>query len=289
MYHKLILLAESAGQGAASTLETSPEKLTGPIIMLVAAGSIVLTVWLFNTIARPGRVGLRRCPGRPNKLNPIHILVVFFLWHCLAMGVMEILSAMNFETLTKNQAEILSTIAGQIVAIPLTLFVGYRCFRHNLRRGMGLSMRHWLFDTSRGLVGYLAVFPVCFALVHLFTWLLPENLQSKHGLLVALGEMGPVYKTLIAVSAIVLAPLLEELFFRGLLQSMLRKYINPWPAILIASVIFTCVHPQVQNLPALLALGIVLGYNYERCGRLWPSILIHMLFNGVMITLYLLK
>ncbi len=39
----------------------------------------------------------------------------------------------------------------------------------------------------------------------------------------------------------------------------------------------------------LIGLGVVLEYNYERCGRLWASILIHMLFNGVIISLHLLE
>jgi membrane protease YdiL (CAAX protease family) len=36
-------------------------------------------------------------------------------------------------------------------------------------------------------------------------------------------------------------------------------------------------------LPALVILGIVLGYNYERSGRLWAPIMIHALFNALSI------
>jgi membrane protease YdiL (CAAX protease family) len=57
----------------------------------------------------------------------------------------------------------------------------------------------------------------------------------------------------------------------------------------IASAIFACVHAQAQNIPALFALGIALGYNYERCGRLLPPMIMHMLFNGVMMAFYMMR
>jgi len=36
-------------------------------------------------------------------------------------------------------------------------------------------------------------------------------------------------------------------------------------------------------MPALFVLSVILGYNYERCGRLYPPVLIHALFNSVFI------
>lgn len=285
-FKKLILLANSVGQKASASVPSAMEELSKPLVILCIAGLVVLAIWSFSTIVSPQRIKLRKCPGRPSKLNPLHLIIIFFLWHGLALGVMELLLFLNFQ---KEQAAIFGGISSQIFGIVLALIIAAHCFRHGLRRGMGLSMRHWLFDTLRGVTGYLAVLPICIGLVLLLTWLLPEHWQKKHSLLVALEEMTPLYKTIIAFSAVILAPLMEELFFRGLLQSMLRKYIHPWFTIIIASIIFAGVHGEPQNLPALFALGIALGYNYERCGRLWPAILIHMLFNGVMITLHLMK
>ncbi len=280
LFNNLSLLANSIAPQATQTSQPASQELPELIICLVIAGSLVLAVWTFNAIVRPARIQLRKCPGRPSKLNPVHLIVVFFLWHGAALGVMELLLLID---LPNDKAGILGSVAGQIIGIPIALIVASICFRNGLKRGLGLSMRHWLFDTGRGIAGYLAAMPVCIGLLLLFTWLLPEEWQRKHSLLEALREMGPMYKTIIAISAVVLAPLMEEIFFRGLLQSMLRKYFHPWMTIIIASVIFASVHGQPQNIPALFALSVAMGYNYERCGRLWPAILIHMIFNGVMI------
>jgi len=155
---------------------------------------------------------------------------------------------------------------------------------------MGLSVRHWIFDTTRSVLGFLAVSPV-YGLAMLCTYLMQEFLPGKarpHDMLAALREMDFGGKTLIAVSAIILAPLLEEVLFRGLLQSMLRRYVKPWPAILLTSILFVAVHHEPQNMPALFILSLVLGYNYERTGRLFSPILIHAFFNGTMIVLHLM-
>jgi membrane protease YdiL (CAAX protease family) len=103
-------------------------------------------------------------------------------------------------------------------------------------------------------------------------------------MLKAFDTLEPGWKIAIAISTIVLAPMFEEVFFRGLLQSMLRNYLRPWPAILLASTLFMMMHWGVWHTwPALFALSLVLGYNYERCGRLWPAILIHALNNATAI------
>jgi hypothetical protein len=90
---------------------------------------------------------------------------------------------------------------------------------------------------------------------------------------------------MIILAAVVLAPFGEELLFRGVLQSMLRRYLHsPWVAISITSVLFAAIHyPFIDSLPALFALSLVLGCSYERTGRLYSPIMIHMLFNLVMV------
>ncbi len=94
----------------------------------------------------------------------------------------------------------------------------------------------------------------------------------------------------IAVGAIVVAPLLEELLFRGLLLGALRRHLrSAGTAIATAGVAFGLIHvAQPQDVAPLAVMGIVLGYVRVRWGALWPCVLIHMLFNGRTIALALL-
>lgn len=87
---------------------------------------------------------------------------------------------------------------------------------------------------------------------------------------------------LIVFNAIVVVPLTEEIFFRGLFQTMLRSYITkPWPAIIFASLVFVAFHENPQHWPALFAPSLCLGYAYEKSGSLFRPIFIHCLFNAM--------
>lgn len=99
---------------------------------------------------------------------------------------------------------------------------------------------------------------------------------------------------LMIVSAVVVAPVLEECVFRGLLQTaMLRVWgeARRWWIVLASSVIFAGIHASVgawQALPTLMLLGVVWGYVYERTGSLWPGIVSHAGFNAYNVALALL-
>jgi len=249
---------------------------------VVAVGLCVLAVWVIRRIIRPRKLWLADTPGRPNHLTPLHVLGLFAV-NILFGGVAAGLPGPRWR--------LVGILASQALWLVLCLAVARRTFRHGLLRGLGLSLRHWLYDSLRGVLGYLATFPVCFFLAMGFTLLLsrwnPDIWNVRHPMLVLLDSLPNtwVWRALIAVSAVVLAPLVEEVFFRGLLQSMLRRYTgSPWMAVVITSLCFGLMHyPTPQYIPALVMLGISLGYNYERCGRLAAPILIHALFNGVQI------
>lgn len=81
------------------------------------------------------------------------------------------------------------------------------------------------------------------------------------------------------ISAGLIAPLAEEFFFRGILQTLMRSLFNSsWPAILFTAAAFALVHNS-WTWPQIFFLGCCLGYAYERTGNLWMSITMHAIFN----------
>ncbi len=134
----------------------------------------------------------------------------------------------------------------------------------------------------------VAVLPICYVLRYVAIQLLPPDQPPVHQLLTMIAEGTRAQQIAVILAAVVLAPLAEEMFFRGLLQTMLRKYLHsPWLAIALGSAACAAVHLPVQDIPAIFALSVVLGYNYERCGRLYASILMHALFNAANIWMFL--
>lgn len=83
------------------------------------------------------------------------------------------------------------------------------------------------------------------------------------------------------------APFGEELAFRGLLFPWLRERLGVIAAAVVSGLIFAILHGVPILIPALTAIGTALALLYHRCGSLWPVILAHGAFNGIMvITLY---
>jgi membrane protease YdiL (CAAX protease family) len=130
--------------------------------------------------------------------------------------------------------------------------------------------------------------------------------QETHVILQAIEAPAvPLYQLIgYVVIAAVVAPLAEELVFRGLLQTavlqrgfgfLIPQFAPPsaevkgwvpsvghrWVAILVSSLLFTAVHlPYTMTAPIILPLALALGYLYERTGNLYAVIVLHALFNG---------
>src|SRR5262249_27765950 len=98
----------------------------------------------------------------------------------------------------------------------------------------------------------------------------PDTWQPKHA---------AAYVANGLVIAIV-APIVEELTFRGLGYSLLVPY-GRWTAIMLVGITFGLAHGLVQAFPLLAAFGVGLAYLRSRLGSVFPGMLVHGAFNAV--------
>lgn len=108
---------------------------------------------------------------------------------------------------------------------------------------------------------------------------------GKEKLLEQLGAgQNTILLLLSAALTCVIAPICEEVLFRGFIFTALRNWRGVWPAALITGVLFGAVHagsaPAVDLVP-LAALGFALCLLYYRTGSLYPSIAAHSLNNSL--------
>ena len=89
------------------------------------------------------------------------------------------------------------------------------------------------------------------------------------------------------LNIIVVVPIFEEIVFRGLFYKLLRSYFSIVPSMLISSIIFSIVHENILVLIVLFSLGLILCYSYERNKSIIYPIVIHSLFNLLMLLLIL--
>ncbi len=104
--------------------------------------------------------------------------------------------------------------------------------------------------------------------------LFPETYLDRLGNIMAAGGW-------MMFTSIVIAPIMEEILFRGILQDALMRKYGVFVGILIASAVFGIVHIIPQQVVNAFMIGIVLGYIYYRTGALLPVILIHCINNAI--------
>jgi membrane protease YdiL (CAAX protease family) len=80
------------------------------------------------------------------------------------------------------------------------------------------------------------------------------------------------------------APVVEELTYRGLGFTLLERY-GQWVAIVVTAVLFGASHGLVEGLPVLTAFGIGIGWLRSRTGSVYPGMLVHAVFNGLALVL----
>jgi membrane protease YdiL (CAAX protease family) len=98
-------------------------------------------------------------------------------------------------------------------------------------------------------------------------------------------EASGVALLLLAFAAVVAAPVVEELLFRGLLLRALVRRTRPATAVAWNGALFGAVHltdaGALRSLPVFVGLGVVSSVVALRTGRTGPSILLHAGFNAV--------
>lgn len=90
---------------------------------------------------------------------------------------------------------------------------------------------------------------------------------------------GPVGIVMLILIVGVAAPVVEEIFYRGLLQRAMQRRLGVWPGLLLTSLVFGAVHMQLLQFPALALAGLVFGLLAYRSGRLGPAMVAHLVFN----------
>jgi membrane protease YdiL (CAAX protease family) len=101
---------------------------------------------------------------------------------------------------------------------------------------------------------------------------LPEQLGADESVLLAV---------LTGVFVVVVAPLVEELFFRGFLYQALRNSWGTILGVLGSAAIFSGIHGEPDKFVPLFILGIALAMLFQKTRSLWPCIILHAVNNSL--------
>lgn len=183
-----------------------------------------------------------------------------------------------------SEAALQTTLAAAayMLALAVTILVPRYFFkRHTSKKELGLSRLINLRDiamTFAGIVPYLLLSYLC---VSLALVLIPGFKIDQAQDVGFQNLAGQAEYILAFIALVVLAPLAEEVLFRGYLYGKLRRSTNLAVAVLITSLCFAVLHMQLNVGVDVFALSIILCLLREYTGSIWSGVMLHMLKNGV--------
>ncbi|MEN6337604.1 MAG: type II CAAX endopeptidase family protein [Phycisphaerales bacterium] len=258
----------------------------------LAVGIALFAWWLLNTSL--GRTSLAQSRPRRNSMGLLLPFAMLFMW-MLTEWILNGLVAQLTRHLNGPEAFFLinaANLLGSLAIVALILFVARIAFARGLK-GFGLRIRTVPRDVAFAFLTLLGVWPLVMATMSLTVLIMrtlnPSFEVPQHEALQVITESGSMpLQILMIVFAVIVAPVMEEMLFRGLFQTMIRSYLGrPWLAIVITSILFARIHQNSSHWPALFVLALGLGYSYEKSGSLLRSIFMHAMFNGITIALAL--
>lgn len=236
---------------------------------------------LEERVSRRSRLDLRMPCG---PLDPRVLLIAAVIY----FGLDGVLGVSLFGERLREPAGLLaSRLVTQPIIIAALLMLLVR-FRYSPIECLGLKGS----DAKRGLVWgvifALATGPIIMGLSMFARAHFP--VERVHPALVFLEEGGPWAWGVVIVNAVLLAPVGEELFFRGIAQNAIASIAGPPLAIVVTGVLFGAAHLSTWPDPIPLSLmGILLGLSFARTKTLWTPIVYHATFNGSMLALAALQ
>lgn len=268
--------------------------LLGLLVMLGMAGLFLLIrfLWLYGSeLARAGAWPV----STPALLSAFLVYLIAYIFISLAIG-----SAADALT-TGVSPEVETAISLGLQSIATLAAVAFAMAR--LRGVLGnwadslwqVGLR-WIGAGKSivwGLGGYAAALPALLSTALIWR-ILSESLfkdvtTPEHPLVPQISEGGIAFAVAVVLAAIV-APVVEETAFRGMLYGALRGRVGVWVSAIVSGAIFALVHPTLpgQFLP-ILALGVVLAMLREKTGSLVPGIICHSLNNAAALIQVLLR
>jgi len=204
----------------------------------------------------------------------------------LTLVVPAVVGSIAFVVAGSDEIDSLPLWAIALLQVPLwagllgaPLWASYRKGRRSLAADFGLAMR-WT-DVPLGLLaGFVGQFALGIIVFVLYDALGIDTDKVGDAAEEIIGAAtDPIGVVLLVLVVVVAAPVLEELFHRGLWLRSLERRIGAWPAVVVSGLIFGALHFQPYDLLALAGFGILLGSLTVLTGRLGPAIWAHVAFN----------
>lgn len=215
---------------------------------------------------------------------PGWVFVSFLGANILVGVIIELLQATSLYIPTASDPVFNTVLAAVVYSFTLAITLGVPWLlkrRMTSKRELGIDrLPDWI-DIMLAPAGAIIYLLGAGLLVGIFMKLFPQ-IDYEQAQDIGFKDLSGYWQYLLAfVTLVVIAPIAEEVLFRGYLYGKLRKHVSLWLAMLLTSVLFGAAHGQWNVAIDTFALSIVLCSLREVTGSIWAGTLLHMLKNGL--------
>jgi uncharacterized protein len=231
---------------------------------------------------------VRVAPDEPRFSAGIAVVAWLAAFVFANVGAVAILAATGHTTTDPDELPIWITA---VLQVPLWVglvgavwVVSHRLGTGNIRRDYGFEFR------TIDLIGFPIGVIVQLVFVNALYWLLGfvvDTSQVDKPARDLTDRANGIGVFLLIVLVVVGAPIIEELFFRGLLLRSIEARWTDTLALIGSAVFFGAIHFELLQFPALVLFGLVAGYCAQRTGRLGMSVFAHAGFNATTVLILL--
>lgn len=211
----------------------------------------------------------------------IFALFSYLTWGNLQAPEMEMgkISALGISISIVLQFLIAGTVAASVV------------WRISLVDWLGLRWKKWptlVWIAPTAVIGIWLVFGMI-TMSGYMEWIKSLGVETVQDSVKLLKESNDsLVIVLMGVAAVVVAPLCEEVVFRGYFYPAMKAFAGGLPAALVSALVFSAAHGTLAALLPLFCFGLLLVWLYEKTGSIWTPMAVHLCFNGATVTLQLL-
>jgi len=296
--------------------------VTGVIFLVVTAIGIVN--WIkFQRTSELGKARFLFDVSVAARWGLVDVLILAFVWLASQAVTLQVLAALGGmevgQKLSSDQAARFAVIIGivQLVVVGLSLVYLANRYQHS-GQDFGLEPDQFKSGVRSGLIAFTMWIPVVWAVQTVLVYFIEYSHPSFDRI-----NQSTNPRTIFDawISAVIIAPIVEEILFRGIIQGWLQRIrkdarhdpnalvlggaikddaqaraTDPKkpsektihiPAILFTSLLFGLAHFSQGPAPiSLFVLSTGLGYLYQRTGSLVACIVVHMLLNAITMSLF---
>lgn len=263
----------------------SVERLIGPLLLLGLGGLLLVIGLLLNAV----RAVIVRGALPPERYRGpavfVLLLLSIILGTVVALGAGQTALALfnggplsvagTLLLITSTQIGLLSVTAG-LVSAPRALagvrLLGRLGLWRSLLLGLAMSIPAWLVAQLLATVAAVVLQALGFS---------PD--LGVADTVIARGD-----PTVILLAFLLVAPVAEEIFFRGVVFNAWEREHGPWVAVVGSAALFAVIHTSLFALVPIFALGIALALVYRRTRSLVATMAMHAGFNAISVTIALL-